>query len=278
MSVLIIGETGQLARALKTRLPRARTLSRRALDLSRPVRDLPDADGVILAAAYTAVDRAEAQPALAERINGEAVGEIARLCAARDTPLVHVSTDYVFPGNGKRPWRPDDPVAPLNSYGRSKAAGERVVLASGAKAAILRTSWVFDGTGRNFLSTILRLADEREFLAVVDDQVGRPTFAGHLADACVAALNGLRAGLPGGLYHVSNTGEPVSWAGFASAILAATGRDVPVEPIASSDYPTPAKRPAWSVLDVTAFERTFAHTLPDWRTGLRAALAERERA
>lgn len=274
--ILVIGRTGQLARALGRVLDgrNAVFLDREALDLSRPVTELPSASGVIIAAAYTAVDKAESEPDLATRVNATAVGEIAALCAQTDTPVVHVSTDYVFSGEGHTPWRPDDATAPLGAYGRSKLAGEEALRASGARHAILRTSWVFDGTGGNFLTTMLRLSETRDTLGVVDDQIGRPTYAGHLAEACVAALGGL-SDATAGTYHVSNSGEPVSWADFATAIFDEAGVDMTVNRIPSSDYPTPAKRPAWSVMDIADFEAVFGYTLPHWREGLRAAFDER---
>lgn len=275
MATLIIGKTGQLARALAKRRPGAIALGRDELDLAKPIRDLPEADGVILAAAYTDVDKAESEPELAERINGRAVDEIANICATRQIPFVHVSTDYVFSGEQSRAWRPEDMTKPLNAYGRSKLSGERAIARSGANAAILRTSWVFDATGNNFVTTMLRLAESRKRLSVVDDQIGRPTYAGHLADACLAALHGLGFGKSAGLYHVSNNGVPVSWAGFAKAIFAALNIETEVAPIPASDYPTLAPRPKWSVMDVSDFETTFGYELPDWREGLATALAER---
>ena len=284
MATLVIGKTGQLARALAPLLPGATFLGRDALDLAMPVRDLPACvpplSGVILAAAYTAVDRAESEPGLAWRVNGEAVGEIARLCAARGVPLIHASTDYVFSGESRdgAPWAPDDTPAPLNAYGESKLAGERAIADSGARAAVLRTSWVFDGVGANFLSTMLRLGAGRDAVRVVADQWGRPTYAGHLARACVAALRGLQAGHPGGTFHATSTGEPTTWAGFAQAIFQAAGMATRVEPIPSSGYPTPAARPGWSVLDTSSFEDAFGLRLPSWREGLAAALAERDGA
>ena len=270
--LLVIGRTGQLARALRVRRPDAVFLDRQALDLSRPVTDLPPASGVILAAAYTAVDDAQNDTAMAHRVNGDAVGEIAGLCAARGVPLVHISTDYVFSGISDHPWRPADTTAPINVYGRSKRAGEVAVLASGGTAAVLRTSWVFSAHGRNFMTTMLRLGQSRDTVRVVDDQIGRPTYAGYLADATLATLDGLQADPSrAGFYHVSGTGDPVNWADFARAIFRRAAMDVTVEGIPSADYPTPAARPAYSVLDTTRFEATFSHRIPLWSEGLDAA-------
>ena len=288
MRLLVIGETGQLARALRREgeaLGHAvTTLDRGALDLAwddarieaalRP--HLQDADAVILAAAYTAVDAAEEDSETAHAVNAAAPGTVARACAAAGLALVHISTDYVFDGEGREPFPTDHPTAPLGVYGRTKRDGEVAVLDSGANAAILRTSWVFDGTNKNFLTTMLRLAETRDALTVVADQIGRPTYAGHLARASLRVAQVLRDGKTGlGIFHVSGSGEPVSWADFAKAIFEASGKTVAVTPIPSSDYPTPAARPHWSVMSLDAFERTFGYDLPDWRDGLRAALDER---
>lgn len=286
MTTLVIGQSGQLARALKRRLPAAVCLGRDALDLSHDaevIRQSLDTalsantyiDGIILAAAYTAVDNAETDGVTANAVNGYAPGIIAAYCAARNLPLVHVSTDYVFNGTGKQPYKPTDPTAPTNAYGRSKRQGELAVLESKATAAILRTSWVYDGTGKNFLTTMLRLAESRDTLGVVADQVGRPTYAVDLADACLAALKGLKDDASAaGIYHVSNSGDAISWADFASAIFAAAGKDMTVNGIATREYPTPATRPAWSLMDISDFEDRFDHALPEWSDGMARALTE----
>ena len=289
--VVVIGKTGQLARALIDRADsfncQIEAYDREACDLSASVAEisafadkLSQCDGIIIAAAYTAVDAAEDDKDEAFQVNGAAPDIFARLCRDRSIPLIHVSTDYVFQGDSKTPITVDAPTDPINVYGLSKLEGETAIMASGARAAILRTSWVYDGRGKNFLTTMLRLGETRHQLSVVADQIGRPTYAGHLADACLIALSALmdKPQLQGGIYHVSGTGPEISWADFATAIFAATkdtrGHVVTVTPIPTLDYPTPAKRPAYSVLDNTSFEQAFNTRLPEWKEGLAAALVE----
>ena len=226
---------------------------------------------MINAAAYTAVDRAEQEEALATRINAAAPAAMAQACAARGIPFLHVSTDYVFDGSGDRPWREDDPVGPLNAYGRSKLAGEAAVRAAGGRHVILRTSWVFSAEGANFLTTMLRLSETRDSLSVVADQLGGPTPAAEIAATLLRMAAALCAGQGGGTYHYA--GAPaISWAGFARAILARAGRDVTVTDIPSSAYPTPARRPLNSRLDCAKLRADFGITPADWRAGLSAAL------
>ena len=234
-------------------------------------------DVVVNAAAYTAVDQAETDREAAFRVNAEAPAALARACAECGALLVHYSTDYVFDGNATRPYREDDPTAPLGVYGESKLAGEAAIRDSGARHAILRTAWVYAVHGRNFLRTMLRLAGERDALRVVADQVGAPTPASWIADATAAML---RRGIDGaGTWHVVADGE-TSWHGFASAIMreaVAAGllaRAPGVLPIGTADYPTPARRPAYSVLDTARLQRDFDLRPPGWETGLRATLRE----
>jgi dTDP-4-dehydrorhamnose reductase len=284
LKVLQFGAAGQMAQETILRGPRygmtLTALSRQDADLADPaaieriVRETA-ADLVINAAAYTAVDRAETERDLAFTVNGASPGAMARVCAARNLPLVHVSTDYVFNGTGDRPWREDDPVAPVNAYGESKLAGEQAILESGARAAILRTSWVFSAHGANFVKTMLRLGDRPE-LKVVDDQIGRPTFAGDLAEAAltVGARLATDPSAPTGLFHFAGEGA-ISWCGFAAEIFAIRGGPGPVlAGIASRDYPTPAARPRNSVLDCTRVERAFGIIPRSWRDGLGETLAE----
>jgi len=232
---------------------------------------------VLNAVAHTQVDRAEDEPELAQRINGEAVGELAQACARQNAKLVHYSTDYVFGGDGKRPWREDDPTAPLGVYGRTKLAGEDAVRASGCRHMILRTAWVYAARGKNFLRTALRLAGERDELSVVSDQVGSPTPARWLAVA--TALAHARKPDANGTWHVVADGE-CSWYQFATAIYSEAlatkvlDRAPRLTGIPSSEYPAKAKRPAYSRLDTSRFTRDFALELPDWREGLRQVMAE----
>jgi dTDP-4-dehydrorhamnose reductase len=232
---------------------------------------------VVNAAAHTAVDRAEEEPDLAYTINQEAPAVLAEACAGLDARLVHFSTDYVFAGNGARPYREDDATAPLGVYGASKRAGEQAITDSGCRHLIFRTAWVYAAHGRNFLRTMLRVGAERDELRVVADQVGTPTPAALIADVTAQVL--AQGHERSGTWHLTASGQ-TSWHGFAEAIFAgAVERDLlprapRVVPIASSDYPTPAARPAYSVLDIAKLQRDFGIELPDWRLGLDRVLDE----
>ncbi len=232
---------------------------------------------VVNAAAHTAVDRAEQEPEAAFRANAQAPGVLARWCAAHGVPLVHYSTDYVFDGQGGTPYRGDAPTVPLGVYGTSKRDGEDAVRAAGGRHLIFRTAWVYAAHGGNFLRTMLRLGAERDQLRVVADQIGTPTPAGLIADVTAQALRH-----PGGLsgtWHLTASGQ-TSWHGFAEAIFAeaqAAGvlaKTPVVDAIASSDYPTPARRPAWSVLDNRRLQQDFGIVLPAWQDGLKRVMAE----
>jgi dTDP-4-dehydrorhamnose reductase len=231
---------------------------------------------VVNAAAYTAVDRAEDDRDAAWRANAEAPGVIARWCAAAGVPLVHYSTDYVFDGQGTRPYREDDATAPLGVYGASKLAGEEAIRAAGGRHLIFRTAWVYASHSANFLRTMLRVGAERDVLRVVADQVGTPTPAALIADVTAQALQHAR-GLSG-TWHLTATGE-TSWHGFAEAIFAEAvsagklARAPKVEAITTADYPTPARRPAYSHLDVRKLESDFGIALPSWQDGLRKVIA-----
>lgn len=234
---------------------------------------------IINAAAYTAVDRAEQEEPLATIVNGEAVGVIARWAAANHALVVHYSTDYVFDGRATTPYAVDAATAPLGAYGRSKLAGEHTLQASGAEYFLFRTAWVYAPHGHNFLRTMLRLGAERDELRVVADQHGAPTSTDLIVDATFAALtawqqaDAVRRAAMRGVHHLVASGH-TSWHGFASAIFEkaeARGlipRTPRVLPIATADYPTPAKRPAWSVLDNQGFQQRFGYALPDWQQGL----------
>jgi dTDP-4-dehydrorhamnose reductase len=237
---------------------------------------------IVNAAAFTDVDGAEANEGrhLAMAVNGEAPGLLAEAAARTRVPLVHYSTDYVFDGAATRPYREDDGPAPINAYGRSKLAGDERIAKSGAPHLIFRTSWIYARRRRNFLRTVQRLAMEQDELRVVSDQIGAPTWARMVAEATAAVLgrcwrNG--AGDPlsgcGGLYHMAAAGE-TSWHGFAQAIVAAGGKQIPVRAVTSAEFPRPAKRPAYSALDSGKLARVFEVTLPDWRDQLALCLAE----
>jgi len=239
---------------------------------------------IVNAAAFTDVDGAETAEGAraATAVNAEAPGRLAEAAARAHVPLVHYSTDYVFDGSARRPYREDDAAAPLNAYGRSKLAGERAIAETGAAHLILRTGWIYSRRGRNFLRTILRLASQQDELRVVADQAGAPTWARMVAEATADILARCwRAGSAnplsgcGGLYHLAATGE-TSWHGFAQAIVAAAAEepDVPVRAIATPEFPRPARRPAYSVLDSGKAARVFGVRLPDWRDQLALCLAE----
>jgi dTDP-4-dehydrorhamnose reductase len=279
MTLLIFGKTGQVALELQARAPDA-------LFLGRNQADLTDADAcatairhnapsaVINAAAYTAVDHAEEDETTALAVNGASPGAMARACAELGIPFVHISTDYVFAGDGDTPWTPTDPVSPRNAYGRTKLAGENNVRAAGGAFAILRTSWVVSAHGNNFVKTMLRLGAERDKLTIVADQIGGPTPAGAIADACLSIADQLQSDPNlAGTYHFSGAPD-TSWADFAREIFAQSGTDCVVEDIPTTAFPTPATRPLNSRLDCTTTQQAFGINRPDWRAGLSAILTD----
>ena len=285
MSVLVFGKTGQVARELARIGPAfggVTCLGRDQADLSDPeacaaIIATTDASAVINAAAYTAVDKAEDEEALATVINGHAPAAMAQACVVRGLPFVQISTDYVFDGSGDQPWATDAPTGPLGAYGRSKLLGEEGVRAAGGAHAILRTSWVFSAHGANFVKTMLRLAESRDALTVVADQIGGPTWAGDIARTCLTLARDMAAGQDeeraGGTYHLSGAPD-VSWADFAREIFARAGKQVTVTDIPSADYPTPAKRPGNSRMDGATLTQDFGLPRPDWRVGLDNVLNE----
>ncbi len=241
------------------------------LDAIEPLRDRILPEVVVNATAYTAVDRAEDDAAAAFRANAEGPGRLAETCAARGITLVHYSTDYVFDGSGTRPYREDDATAPLGVYGASKLAGEEAIRASGARHMILRTAWVYGMYGNNFLRTMLRVGAERDELRVVSDQRGSPTPAWLIADVTAQVLE--KGVSESGVRHLVAAGE-TTWHGFANAIFEEAVsrhrmvRHPNVTAITTSEYPTPARRPAYSVLDTAALRGDFDVRLPDWRRAL----------
>lgn len=255
--------------------------TRAEADIADPAaiaRLIEGADILVNAAAYTAVDKAEEEREAAYRINATAPGLLAEACAARGIPLVHISTDYVFDGSKAGAYLPDDPVAPLGVYGASKEEGERLVRAALPQHVILRTSWVYAAHGRNFVKTMLRLGAERDSLRVVSDQHGAPTAAGDIAAALLAIAERLLAGSTAyGTYHYSAAGL-TSWHGLAEAIFELSephlGKRPTVEPIPTSAYPTPARRPANSALDCNSTLAAFSPPRRDWRAALADVLAE----
>ena len=293
MRLLLVGANGQVGDALRRSLAPlgdviATTRSGRldddaaceALDLAdldaiAPLVARVRPDVVVNAAAYTAVDRAEDESELAFRINAQAVERLAVACADRDVPLVHYSTDYVFDGRGTRPYREDDPAAPLGVYGQSKRDGELAIARSGARHIILRTAWVYGLHGHNFLRTMLRVGAERDELRVVADQHGCPTPAWLIADVTAAILR--RGIAESGIRHLVAGGQ-TTWHGFAEAIFGEAAnrglmaRRPVVTPIATADYPIRAQRPGYSVLDTARLREEYALDLPGWQDALARTL------
>ncbi|MCE0462829.1 dTDP-4-dehydrorhamnose reductase [Pseudomonas uvaldensis] len=286
LRILIIGQNGQLAQALQSRLADTAELIVRGsgqLDLTRPD-DLRSAipllgpDLIINAAAHTAVDRAESEPELAFAINATAPGILAETAVTLGVPLIHYSTDYVFDGHKREPYTEEDIPNPLSVYGRSKLAGEEAIRRAAGQHLILRTSWVYSTHGRNFLLTMQRLLQEKPNLQVVADQVGAPTWAATIAESTAKLIERWRVGQPGawGTYHLTARGE-TSWYGFAQAIgehLVEQQKPCAViDPIPSSAYPTPAHRPLNSRLDCTRLLQEWKVSQPNWRIALHQCLA-----
>lgn len=287
--VLVIGSNGQVGHDLVARAVAFPSLA--VTGMARPQLDITRADSVaaafagaspqlvINASAYTAVDRAESEREAAYAVNRDGVALLAAECARRDIPLLHISTDYVFDGSGERPWQPGDRPAPLGVYGASKLAGEDAARGGTPRHLVLRTSWVFGAHGNNFVRTMLRLANERDRLRVVADQVGGPTWSGHIADALLTLADRYRRDgeLRWGTYHFA--GQPwVSWHALAVEAIAAAHRlglvaRIPsIDAIPTSDYPLPAPRPLNSRLDMQDTTRALGLAPPDWRDGLQQVL------
>jgi dTDP-4-dehydrorhamnose reductase len=282
MTVLVFGKTGQVATELQL-LPCVVALGREEADLSDPaacaaVIYAQKPKAVINAAAYTAVDRAESDEDLATCINGKAPEAMATACAELGIPFVHISTDYVFRGDGLAPWTPSISAAPQNAYGRSKLRGEKAVQSIGGRYAILRTSWVFSAHGTNFVKTMLRLSETHSTISVVSDQIGGPTPARAIAKTCYEmAVKLMKDTSVAGTYHLS--GLPyVSWAEFAEEVFAQASLRTTVSHIPSSDYPTTAMRPMNSRLDCHLTEQVFNLKCPDWRLSLTQTLRDLEQS
>ena len=281
MKIAVFGETGQVATELIRRAPAdvdLTVLGRDKAEFMMPelVHDVArriEADVIINAAAYTAVDRAETEKDVAETVNGHSVAALASAAAETGTPLAHVSSDSVFDGSGDTPHSPDKATAPLGVYGRSKEIGEKAILATNAPGTILRTSWVFSAHGGNFVKTMLRLGAVNDELTIVSDQIGGPTPAADIAEALYVIARAMHDGHAGGVYHFS--GAPaVSWADFAREIFRQSGLHPTVKDIPTADFPRPAERPLNSRLDCTSLERDFGIVQPDWKAGLNNVLKE----
>ncbi|MCB8818945.1 dTDP-4-dehydrorhamnose reductase [Microvirga rosea] len=284
MRIVVVGQEGQVAKSLGERAPlhgiAVTLVGRPMLDLASPsnaAEVLAEAGGdvIVNAAAYTAVDQAEREPELANAINGDGAGAIARAAAAMNVPVVQLSTDYVFDGAAPEPYREDSRPQPLSVYGSSKLLGEQAVADATDNHAILRTAWIYSPFGKNFVKTMLRLAHDRDEVAVVADQIGSPTSALDLADGIITVCRHLvlhpEDPALRGTFHMTGTGK-ASWADFAAAIFEHSARlggpSARVRPIPTSEYPTPARRPAQSQLDGSRLAAVHGVTLPFWRTSL----------
>ena len=283
MKILVLGRVGQvgsaLAELLAGRSP-VQFLDQPEIDLAEPASAVAQVrsqqpDVVINAAAYTAVDKAQAEPELAHAINAQAPAAMAAACAEIDATIIHYSTDYVFDGGATEPYTEEAPVAPQSVYGMSKLAGEQAVQAASDRHIILRTAWLYSHLGQNFVKTMLRLAAAGKPLRVVADQVGSPTYAWDLAQATVGIVDALAAGREDGfgIFHATNGGV-TSWHGFAAKLFELTGHDdIAVVPITTAEYPTPAPRPAYSVLSCARLKQGYGIELPDWQEALARCLA-----
>lgn len=285
--IIVTGANGQLGSELKVLSPSFPQyefifVSREQLpiDDEKAVNDLLNANNpswLINCAAYTAVDKAEAEKEQAFRINGYAAGVLAAACKAIDCRFIHVSTDYVFDGNGTSPYKEDDPTDPLGVYGASKLEGEKLAVEKNPASIIIRTSWVYSEFGKNFVKTMLKLMSERESLNVVNDQVGSPTYAADLAAAILQIVQYLQINSyppdTAGIYHYANTGV-INWYDFAIAIKEISGSKCAVNPIPTSQYPTPAKRPSYSVFDTQKIQNIFGIELRPWKDSLRDCISK----
>ncbi len=285
MKFLIFGKNGQVGSALGRLLHKHDVIAfdKDELDLAEQsaieeVIKQHEPDWVINASAYTAVDPAEENEALADAINHLAPAAMAKVCAQLGCPMVHYSTDYVFNGEAKQPYKEDDLTCPQSAYGRTKLAGEQAVMQHQPNSIILRTAWVYAAQGANFVNTMLRLGQERDQLNVVDDQFGSPTLAQDLAQATVQIIEqtpSRQFGEKAGIYHATGSGH-TTWYQFAKKVFELTGNDrIELNPIPSSAYPTPAKRPAFSVLSNEKLKTAFDLEMPEWQTALAQTLQQK---
>lgn len=278
--ILVTGANGQVGSELKVLAPRYSQLDwvfadRSVLDLSdlkaiSQVLDEIQPHIIINCAAYTAVDKAETQTELADVLNHQAVAVLAQWTKANSCQFLHLSTDYVFDGNSSMPLNEEAATGPINVYGQTKLAGEQACLRENPKAIIIRTSWVYSAFGANFVKTMCKLMQERERLNVVNDQIGSPTYAADLAQAILAIV--MHSNWQAGIYHFSNAGE-ISWYEFALAIQEMGGFNCQITGIPSADYPTPACRPKYSLLDKSKIATTFGVQVPEYRESLAKCMA-----
>ncbi|PWT72366.1 MAG: dTDP-4-dehydrorhamnose reductase [Bacteroidetes bacterium] len=280
-TILITGANGQLGQefeSLSANFPQYRFVFASRQEL--PIEDASAISTIfnsvkpnicINCAAYTAVDKAESEREQAFLVNADAVGHLANACKKVGAKLVHISTDYVFDGQSSRPWKEDDPTHPINVYGESKRAGEILAMQNNPATIIIRTSWVYSSFGKNFVKTMIRLMKEREMVKVVDDQIGSPTYAADLARVIMKVIKAENF-IPG-IFHYSNEGR-ISWYEFAIAIKRLVRSDCKVEPIRSSEYPTPARRPNYSLLDKTRISTVYGIHIPDWKDSLSLCIEE----
>jgi dTDP-4-dehydrorhamnose reductase len=280
-TILITGAGGQLAACIKDIVAHYSRFEFVFLSKAEmPVEDKAGVEAVfdrtrprfcINCAAYTAVDKAESEKESAFLINAQAVKDLAAVCAARQTKLLHISTDYVFNGSSSVPYKESDPVDPINVYGASKAEGEALAAAYAPDTIIIRTSWLYSEHGHNFVKTMIRLMKEKETLNIVNDQTGSPTYGIDLAHAIMKIIDSDRW-LPG-IYHYCNEGR-ISWYDFALAIKTLTGTGCILHPVPAIAYPTPAKRPAYSLLDTSRISERYGVNIPRWEDSLRACIAD----
>lgn len=283
--ILVTGKNGQLGselQAIASQYPQYDFLftDRDTLDITNRdeiddffAKKLPQF--CINAAAYTAVDKAETERDLAMRVNAEAVGYLALACKKYNTKFIHISTDYVFDGTANEPYKEEDELNPVNFYGLTKLMGEKLAISNNPGTIIIRTSWVYSSYGSNFVKTMIRLMSERNAVNVVNDQYGSPTYARDLAEAILVMIKSFGATFlsAGGIYHFSNNGA-ISWFDFASAIKEFTASSCMVSPIPTYSYPTPAKRPFYSVFDKTKISSSFDIAIKDWKKSLQNCFAE----
>lgn len=279
--VLVTGANGQLGKELQQlekKWPSFRFLflSREDLpihhfELVRNFFKASKPSVLINCAAYTAVDKAEQEPLLARQVNAEAVGVLAAVCAANQCRFIHISTDYVFDGTATSPYKEQDLTAPQSVYGQTKLEGERQAVLANPQTLIIRTSWVYSSFGKNFVKTIIRLLQDKPQISVVQDQLGSPTFAADLANAILQIISS-NNWIPG-IYNYSNSGI-ISWHQFAQEIGKLIGSSTPIKGISTAEYPTPAKRPAWSVLDTSKIVSTYGVTIKDWKESLGQCIRE----